>query len=774
MSVDAENRLDTATETGTRRLTIYYTAALSTVALLAVIGQWLVRSQLSLQLNDSKVVNLAGRQRMLSQRLCKYAALLEMDLGRENRDRQLAELRDLLPVWRRAQLGLQQGDTELGLPANESRAAAEIFVRIQPTFEAMHAAAERLVADPTTGIPLQSASSGRKGDLAALLDREAVYLAGMDEIVSHYERESHERVARLLRLERVLLVLTLIVLLAEGVFVFRPAARQIAASISALRSAGEKLRVAKDAAESASRVKTEFLAKISHELRTPLHAIFGATELLRASNPQLAGADYADVVDDSSRMLLWLLNDLLDLSKIEADKIELHQQPFDLREFAARTISMFRSDAQAKCLDLQLRIDAKVPEVVVADALRLRQVLANLLNNAIKFTDAGSVVMSIATPKHFDGRDAIHFEVADTGIGIRAEDQVRVFESFTQLSIDADKSPGAGLGLAISSRLVALMGGKLAVTSELGRGSSFQFALSGLPTTPAADPTSAWVDGTRRERSLEVLAAEDAPLGRRILEELLLMFGHHVECVAGGEEAVAAFKRRRFDIVLLDLRMPGMDGRVAAAAIRQVEQTQDRLRTPIVALSADAYSPPIADHGLGDFDDFVTKPFSGEQLRVMLGRNVIECGRRCSDEVNTFSSVNEEAAGTTFGDLRLRRAAAILSRLRGNRELLDELIGLFLAGATQILDELQGLARVSNFADLHTAAHRLRGQLASFEEDRASAIACRLEDACVRADAEAVGRELTLLSTAWPNVCSEIELLRSTMLESYALHLNDE
>lgn len=762
MNAAAAGELERGTDVGSRRLTIYYIAALSTVALLAVVGQWLVQSQLAVQLNDSKVVNLAGRQRMLSQRLCKCAALSATDLVPEKRATQLTELRELLPTWKRTQQALQFGDAELGLPANESRAAAAVFARIEPTFAAMLTAAERLVAQQAGAPNSAAAGAAGHGDLAALLEQEAEYLRGMDEIVSRYEVESHERVARLLRLERILLSLTLVVLLIEGVFVFRPAARRIAASIAALRRAGEQLRAAKETAESADRIKTRFLANMSHELRTPLHAVLGAAELLRTSNPNIARADYLDVVDDSGRMLLCLLNDVLDLSKIEADKIDLHPTPLVLGEFVRRTISMFHVQAQEKRLELRETIDADVPVVVAADAVRLRQVLANLLHNGIKFTDQGSVALHIA--KGDGSAGTVRFEVVDTGAGIAAEDQARIFESFTQLEGPRSaEQGGAGLGLAISARLVALMGGKLEVRSEEGKGSAFSFSIPCATTPHGARAVAPDRGGAaaKAAKPRKILAAEDSPVGRRILEEFLRSGGHTAVCVADGAAAIAAFEQEEFELVLLDVRMPTIDGPTAARAIRAFQRIRRGRGIPIVALTADPL-PQVNDPAQRvEFDDYVTKPFTFEVLQRAIERAADGGETRIGAAPGAEEVPPPTTGGASEQTSPSERRAAVLTRLQGRVGLLNELVELFAQEAPLLFTEMEQAAAVGDIAAWHTAAHRLRGQLEMFEVVQAASLARRLELACAAGDREQANVEFDLLADLWPTACREVAALAS-------------
>lgn len=716
---------------GTRRLTKYYVCALSAVALLSIAGQFVVQSQLARQSHDSTVVNLAGRQRMLSQRVGKCAAILAAATPAVDARPYLDELRSTLPIWRRNHLAMQQGDPELGLPGDNSPAVTARFEELNPTFDAVYAAAERLA---TAAASPGAATAALRDDAAVVLAREADYLRGMDAIVDVYEIEAEGRVRRLQTVERVLLALTLLVLALEGFLIFRPAVLRIRDAIAELHQSHAALRQAKEAAESASRAKSAFLANMSHEIRTPLHAVLGAADYLRQSDDENERRTCVQAIDESGHMLLSLLNDLLDLSKIEAGKFELQPGPVDVRELLTGVTAMLTRAATAKGLDLRLEISADVPRVVTVDALRLRQVLVNLLNNALKFTDAGEIVLRASSQNLQTGSAALRLEVADTGIGIPADEQSRIFAAFTQAkSKDATSRGGVGLGLDIASRLVRMMDGQLSVQSEPGRGSTFAFEIV-CPVSEVVDAANAKTEPAQASAGLRILAAEDAPMIRYLLEKMLSAAGHRPVCVANGSEAVSAFEREPFDLVLLDLRMPVLDGLATAATIRAAECALSKSRTPIVALTA-ATPAEFADDAMpNDFDGYLLKPFTSEALE---------------------ETVRRFTAPQTGAD----RTARVTARLQGRTALLRELVELFLQDAPQqMLDMLQACDQ-DDRRRLKTAVHRLRGQLEMLEVGEAARIARRIENNCDEGRRQSLEEGVASLLAAWPEVCGQVGAL---------------
>jgi signal transduction histidine kinase/ActR/RegA family two-component response regulator len=366
-------------------------------------------------------------------------------------------------------------------------------------------------------------------------------------------------------------------------------------------------------AQDATRAKGAFLATMSHEIRTPMNGVLGMTEVMLEEGPTPHQKEQLAVIQSSGQALVSLINDLLDLSKVEASKLVLDLQPFSLSEMMLELTRLHGAVAQQKGIALKYLVGAGVPEDVRGDALRLRQVLGNLLGNATKFTDRGAVTVRIDAA----GGARLRFTVSDTGIGISPEGLTRLFVPFQQLDSTATRRfGGTGLGLALSGQLVKLMGGELTVTSAPGVGTSFCCTLE-LPAAlrPRAVASQQAVFRGGRQR---VLIVDDNQVNLAVASALVKKSGFEVELACDGQEALLAVQRETFALVLMDCHMPRMDGFEATARIRALEGAAGR--TPIVALTASAMEEELESCRRAGMNDCLVKPLAMTRLRVVLER----------------------------------------------------------------------------------------------------------------------------------------------------------
>ena len=382
----------------------------------------------------------------------------------------------------------------------------------------------------------------------------------------------------------------------------------------------EALKAARDEAVSANKAKSNFLATVSHEIRTPMNGILGFADILLRSDLTDAQRRGALLIQDSGKSLLTILNDVLDLSKIEAGRLELERVPVCLPGLADGALSILRSQADAKALSLRLDLAPDLPEWIEADPTRLRQILLNLLSNALKFTDQGGVVLAIRR----DG-DRLRFSVSDTGIGIAKDQQSLLFQQFSQLHRSSvHQFGGTGLGLAISKRLVeAMPDGEIGVESEAGQGATFWFAAA-LPTVPKPAAPEIPAPVGRDGGAAHILVAEDLFINQAVIESILTDAGHTVRFANNGAEAVAAVARERFDLILMDMEMPELDGIGATRAIRQsLGPMRD---VPIIAVTANALESEAQRCRDAGMNDHLTKPIDRTALLAAIGRWTVATG----------------------------------------------------------------------------------------------------------------------------------------------------
>lgn len=498
----------------------------------------------------------------------------------------------------------------------------------------------------------------------------------------------------------------------------------IANDIAESKKIRDQLLRANEVALSSANSKSEFLANMSHEIRTPMNGVIGMCNLLMGDIQDETQLERLKIIQNCGNTMLDLINDILDFSKLEAGKVELEEEPFPIHETAREIVDLLKPKSSEKGLSLAYIPDSTVPDWVLGDPTRFRQILTNLAGNAIKFTASGGVSITSSATRQPDGRFRIRFSVKDTGIGIPDEVMSRLFKSFSQADASTTRRfGGTGLGLAISKGLCEKMGGELSVESQVDTGSTFSFTLPFLEATPV--PTRIQMDPFKNierkaPRSLRILVAEDNRVNQLVLTGMLNKMGYTADIAANGREVMECLSRQTYHLILMDCHMPDMDGFEATRRI--CAKYPKPLRPRIVALTASTMQADIDRCKSVGMDSFASKPITVPVLTHILNE--------CNPQISTSAPEMEKAqqVGDPFSGLRIINEETFHQHFEG----MDEIAKVAIESSLQTLPDL--LKRIKNALEkgdsksVAHAAHSMKGTALSIHAERVTALAGAIEE----------------------------------------------
>lgn len=607
--------------------------AIGTITVLIVSSQVITQAIYFQQAESARVLKWANRLPTLNQKITQLSEALRQE---PNKNQALITELDLTnKQWNDVQVGLQMGNDTASIPACDSDSLLQLYAQLQPHRDSVSNAVITLVNT--------NSAKDRVSQAKIIQQVNGNYQSAVELVLNQLESEAAQHLTRLHRVALGLAIFSLIVLLFEYCFIFRPASHtltennealvstyqeqetlnkelteveeELRRALSSQKEVSASLEKAKTKAEEATMAKAQFLSTMSHEIRTPMNAVIGLTNLLIEDNPKKNQIENLQALKFSGENLLTLINDILDFSKIEAGKIDLEKSEFQLRALISgieRTLGLYAAE---KDIAFVCQTDPKIPERLLGDFTRISQVLNNLVSNAIKFTLDGSVTLTTKLVKVTPKEATVAFSVTDTGIGIPADKLDIIFDNFSQASADTTrKFGGTGLGLAITKKLLEMHGSQIKVESKIDQGSTFSFVLTLQRALEVQPPTGDQDSLTDKEsftglRGVNILVAEDNQMNVVVIRQYLKKWGIRFDIAENGRVAVEKAQAQSYDLILMDLQMPEMDGFTATVEIKKFAPD-----LPIIALTASAMlevKDRVVEVGMCDY---VPKPFVPSEL----------------------------------------------------------------------------------------------------------------------------------------------------------------